>query len=213
MSDDLKKEIRQVLMLISSIRSMDNERYEEHVNFTGEVIGFIKKIEEKMNQNWEQIHESLGDLNKNISDSLDSLLTGINPEGIKETSQSLKEIMNTMQKSIQSMNLENVMQELRGISGSGIKISAGKSGKSSKSATPIKAGLSTPYSSGGAAVNAPAGADDDDDDDDDAEYTEEELQMQEAAKEVYGYIPEHLKKSKKPKKETHLLKPSDFFGM
>ena len=62
--DEIKKEIRQILMLISSIRSTDNERYEEHVNFSNEVIGFIKKIQENMNENWDRIHKSLSQLNK-----------------------------------------------------------------------------------------------------------------------------------------------------
>src|SRR6056297_1068158 len=120
--EDFKKEIRQILMLISSIRSKDNERYEEHVKFSNEIIDFIKKIQEDMNKNWDKMHSNVSALKKSIDDSLDALLTGINPEGIQETSKSLKEIMNTMSRSMQSMNLENVMRELRVMAGGDINI-------------------------------------------------------------------------------------------
>jgi hypothetical protein len=208
--DEIKKEIRQMLMLISSIRSTDNERYEEHVNFSNEVIGFIKKIQENMNENWDRIHKSLSQLNKTIEDSLDSLLTGINPEGIRETSQSLKEIMDTMGKSIQSMNLENVMRQLQGLTGQGITIAApAKGGASGSSATPLKAGMTASYGAPGLAgpsgTSQPAAAAAAEDDDGLDEATRK------AYIEAYGEIPPHLKKKKK--KDQGLLKPSDFFGM
>ena len=116
MSEDVKKEIKQLMVLISSLRSLDNERYEEHVSFSNEVVAFINKIAENMDKNWEKIHQSLTKLNDTVEKNLDAMLTGVSPEGIRETSASLKEIMNTMGKSLQSMNLENVMQELRLIS-------------------------------------------------------------------------------------------------
>ena len=119
-----KKEIRQLLMIISSIRSKDNERYEEHVKFSNEVIEFIKKMQNDMNSNWSKIHDSMSALKKSVDGSLDSLLTGINPEGIQETSKNLKSIMNTMNKSMQAMNLENVMRELRVMTGVEIDPSA-----------------------------------------------------------------------------------------
>ncbi len=127
-NEDLKSEIRQLVMLMSSIRAKDDSRYEEHVNFNKEIIEFIKKIEENMNKNWITIQKSLESLSTKIEESMDSLLTGINPDGIRATSKSLKDIMVTMEKSITSMNLENVMRELRGISGKGIKLSSIKSG-------------------------------------------------------------------------------------
>ena len=182
-NEDLKSEIRQLVMLMSSIRAKDDSRYEEHVNFNKEIIDFIKKIEGNINSNWIRIQKSLESLNIKIEESLDSLLTGINPDGIRETSKSLKDIMVTMEKSITSMNLENVMRELRGISGKGIKFSASKTG------------------SGNAEAEGEA---------------EEDTELISSSKEIYGFVPDHLKSKKKKKKkdeEPHLLKPSDFFGM
>jgi len=207
MSEDTKNEVRQLMMLISSIRATDTERYEEHIRFTNEVVAFIKKIQENMNQNWDRMHKNLATLNKTIEDSLDALLTGINPEGLKETSQSLKEIMDTMGKSIQSMNLENVMRELRMLTGSGVKIDVQKTEGSGKDkATPLKAGLSAPYNAPGQPAAAQSsGSDDTVDGLDEATIA--------AYKEAYGgQLPPHLLKQKPKKKESHLLKPSDFFG-
>ena len=181
-NEDIKGEIRQLVMLMSSIRAEDDSRYEEHVNFNKEIIEFIKKIEQNMNKNWVSIQKSIENLNIKIEESLDSLLTGINPDGIRETSKSLKDIMVTMEKSITSMNLENVMRELRGMSGKGIKIS------------------SRSTSSGAA---------------EDEDGAEEDAELISSSKEIYGFVPDHLKKKKKKKKkndEPHLLKPSDFFG-
>ncbi len=184
-NEDLKSEIRQLIMLMSSIRAKDDSRYEEHVNFNKEIIEFIKKIEGNMNSNWVKIQQSLESLNVKIEESLDSLLTGINPDGIRATSKSLKDIMITMEKSITSMNLENVMRELRGISGKGIKLN----------------------STGTGGVMA-----------EDEVDAEEDAELISSSKEIYGYVPDHLKKKKKKKKEKkkddepHLLKPSDFFG-
>ncbi len=182
-NEDSKSEIRQLVMLMSSIRAKDDSRYEEHVNFNKEIIDFIKKIEGNMNSNWNSIQKRLELLNTKIEESLDSLLTGINPDGIRETSKSLKDIMVTMEKSITSMNLENVMRELRGISGSGIKFSSKGSGSGK---------------------------------DEDEEKSEEDSELISSSKEIYGFVPDHLKDKKKKKKkddEPHLLKPSDFFGM
>ena len=93
MSEEQNADIRKLMMLISDLRAKDNERYEEHVKFMNEVVTFIKKIADQFNDNWKKIQASLTKLNKSIDDSLDTLLTGINPEGIRETSASLKEIM------------------------------------------------------------------------------------------------------------------------
>ena len=111
---EMKEDVTKLMRLISDLRAKDNERYEEHVKFMNEVVTFIKKISDTMNENWKKINQSLNKLNGTIESSLDTLLTGINPEGIKETSASLKEIMDTMGKSMQSLNLENVMRELFG---------------------------------------------------------------------------------------------------
>ena len=213
-TEDLKKEMRQILMLISAIRSQDNERYEAHINFSNEIVEYIKKIQEEMNTNWEKVHKSLEKLNTTIEESLDSLLTGINPEGIKETSKSLQQIMDTMGKSIQSMNLENIMRELRGLTGQGITIAAPAAGSGSKSsgAIPISTKSSSPYGAPAAtSAAAPAAAAEEEEDEPIDGLSPEEI---EAYKEAYGgQLPPHLLKKKKKKKDTHLLKPSDFFGM
>ena len=62
-SEDIKTDLRQLMMLISDIRSKDNERYEEHIKFSNEVIAFIKNIQENMNTNWAKIQKTLEDLN------------------------------------------------------------------------------------------------------------------------------------------------------
>jgi hypothetical protein len=203
-TDDLKNEIRQLMMFISSIRSQDNDRFEQHVQYMNEVVSFIKKIQDNMNTNWDKIHKSLDGLNKTVESSLDALLTGINPEGLRETSQSLKEIMDTMGKSIQSMNLENVMRELRGLTGEGLHFEGGKPADSGSKATPLKAGLSAPYSGGKGGKEAKEA-------DNPAVEGLSEAEIK-AYKDAYGgVLPPHLQKQTK-KKESHLLKPSDFFG-
>lgn len=182
-------EIRKLMMLISDLRSKDNERYEEHVKFMNEVVVFIKNISDAMNENWKKIQSSLTKLNTTIDESLDSLLIGVNPEGIKETSASLKEIMETMGKSMQSINLENVMRELRMITGSGYvprtPVESGGSGAES-----ISAKFGSPY------TDNISGAESD-----------------EGKPEIYGYVPDHMKKKKKDKdkEQSHLIKPSDLF--
>ena len=112
-SDVEKEELRKLIMLISDLRAKDEERYEAHVNFMNETIKMIRAIESQVNKHWETVLDTLKDLNEDIVTNLETLLTGINPKGLKETSQSLKEIMDTMNKSVQSMNLEKVMNELK----------------------------------------------------------------------------------------------------
>ncbi|GAI98294.1 unnamed protein product [marine sediment metagenome] len=108
-----KEAIRKLIMLISDLRAKDEERYEAHVNFMNETIKMISAIESQMNKHWSTVLESLKELNEDINNNLDSLLTGINPKGLRETSKSLQEIMDTMNKSVQSMNLEKVLSELK----------------------------------------------------------------------------------------------------
>jgi hypothetical protein len=107
------KQIKQLIMLISDLRARDQEKYESHIKFMNEVVNYIKDISKNMNQAWSSIHDKLGDLNRTISSSLETLLQGIKPEDIRETSKSLENILGTMNRSVQSMNLENVMRELR----------------------------------------------------------------------------------------------------
>ncbi len=205
-SDDMNKSIRQLIMMVSSIRSQDQDHWESHVEFSNQVIDFIKKIEQNMNSNWERVNKSLITLNKSVEESLNSLLSGINPEGIKETSEYLKDIQDTMQKSITSMNLESIMQDLQEITGEGITLTSSGSGKKKK-----KKGKS-----GSKKKKGKKGAKEADEeiDLDEEGYTAEERQMIAAYQEIYGpgHIPEHMKKKKK-NKDPHLMKPSDFFGM
>ena len=205
-SDDMKKSIRQLIMMVSSIRSQDQDHWESHVEFSNQVTDFIRKIEQNMNANWERVNKSLITLNNTVEESLNSLLSGINPEGIKETSEYLSDIQDTMQKSITSMNLESIMQDLQEITGDGITLSSSgskskkKKGKKGKSGSKKKKGK--------------AEEEEEEIDLDGEGYTAEERQMIKAYQEIYGpgHIPEHLKKKKK-NKEPHLMKPSDFFGM
>ena len=129
---DIRKEMRQLVMLVSSIRSQDQDHWESHVEFSNQVIDFIKKIQGDMNSNWEKINGSVLTLNKTIEESLDSLLTGINPDSIKQTSQSLKEIQETMGKTVQAINLDSIMKELQGLTGEGIMLSSNSSGSGKK---------------------------------------------------------------------------------
>ncbi len=87
---------------------------------------------------------------------------------------------------MQGMNLENVMRELRAITGRGaIPSPQGGFGTSSTSTENIGTEFGKPY---GTASN------------------DEEP-------EIYGFVPEHMKKGNKDKKkDSHLIKPSDLFG-
>lgn len=181
-------EVRKLMMLISDLRSKDSERYEQHVAFMNEVVTFIKKISDNMNDNWKKINTSLQKLNQTIETSLDTLLTGINPEGIRETSNSLKDIMDTMGKSMTSMNLENVMREIQALTGRGTMVPV----SSSSAPQSISTQFGAPYSS---TAQPTAGS--------------EATQSQEP--EIYGYVPEGMKKKKTTKEEPHLMRPSDLF--
>lgn len=214
-ADEIKKEMRQLIMLVSSIRSQDMDHFESHTKFVGELIEYVRKIETSMNENWEKINTSLISLNRTVEESLNSLLSGVNPESLKETSKALKEIQNSMGKSIQAMNLENIMRELQGVSGSGVTMTvatpttktASKSAKASP--IPISASMSTSYTT--PATAAAGKMESSGGEDDDGLSADERKQITS----VYGYVPDHLKKQSKKKKETkepHLLKPSDFFG-
>ncbi len=192
-----KEALRKLIMLISDLRAKDEERYASHVDFMNQTIKMIGVIESQMNKHWNTVIDSLKELNESISANLDSLLTGISPKGLRETSKSLKEIMDTMNKSVQSMNLEKVLTELKGLKGTSIapimpqKINVGQQPE------PITAGISiTPpiatTTSSTPPAPAPASA---------------------PATEVYGYVPgkKKDKKKKEEEEEPHLIRPSDLF--
>ena len=182
-----KDAIRKLIMLISDLRAKDEERYEAHVNFMNETIKMITAIESQMNKHWSTVLDSLKELNENINDNLDSLLTGINPKGLRETSKSLQEIMDTMNKSVQSMNLEKVLSEL--------KVLKGSTAIYAQQAQPILVGQTPEQITANINLNPPGGAS--------ASTTGEP--------EVYGFVPGKKKKKKKEEEEPHLMKPSDLF--
>lgn len=193
-----KDSLRKLIMLISELRAKDEERYEAHVNFMNETIKMITAIESQMNKHWSTVLDTLKELNVSISTNLDSLLTGINPKGLRETSSSLKEIMDTMNQSVQSMNLEKVLSELKVLQSGGGFVMMPAQGQSNvvaqgQQVQQISTGLKAPGNAppglkapGGAAAadqtpdNYVFGGSQNEDDDDD---------------------------------EASLLKPSDFFGM
>jgi hypothetical protein len=185
-----KEAIRKLIMLISDLRAKDEERYEAHVNFMNETIKMISAIESQMNKHWSTVLDSLKELNDNINTNLDSLLTGINPKGLRETSKSLQEIMDTMNKSVQSMNLEKVLSELKVLKGSTVPSTQAPLQPTSISLTPkpepITANINIPSSTG---INPPTSPD----------------------TEVYGYVPGKKKKKKDEDEDPHLIKPSDLF--
>ena len=190
-----KDALRKLIMLISDLRAKDEERYEAHVNFMNETIKMISAIESQMNKHWSTVLESLNDLNESISANLDSLLTGINPKGLRETSKSLKEIMDTMNKSVQTMNLEKVMSELKGLSSGGITYIQAQAGAAGQQPEAISAGAN---------LNPPG------------------LKAPGGAKAAAGGEPEWVdpsdqaeidRRKKEEDEDQHLLKPSDFFGM
>ena len=187
-----KEALRKLIMIISDLRAKDEERYEAHVNFMNETIKMIRTIESQMNKHWSTVLESLDELNENINSNLDSLLTGINPQGLRETSKSLGEIMDTMNKSIQSMNLEKVLSELKMLKSGNITYSAPiqQVGQAQPEAISAGLGLKPP------GLTAPGGA-----------------TTQKAAGSTEWVDPsEQAKKKKEEETEPHLLKPSDFFG-
>jgi len=182
-----KEAIRKLIMLISDLRAKDEERYEAHVNFMNETIKMISAIESQMNKHWSTVLESLKDLNEDINNNLDSLLTGINPKGLRETSKSLQEIMDTMNKSVQSMNLEKVLSELKFL-----KASTGPSLLAAAIPGTVSVGQQPEQITANLNLNPPVGA-----------VTSQDP-------EVYGFVP-GKKKKKKEEEEPHLMKPSDLF--
>ena len=194
-----KEALRKLIMLISDLRAKDEERYASHVDFMNQTIKMIGVIESQMNKHWNTVIDSLKELNESISANLDTLLTGINPKGLRETSKSLKEIMDTMNKSVQSMNLEKVLSELKGLKGTGIAPINPQTMSVGKQPEPITAGISispplattmssTPPIPAPSTTPAPA-------------------------TEGYGYIPgkKKDKKKKEEEEEPHLIRPSDLF--
>jgi hypothetical protein len=183
-----KEALKKLIMIISDLRAKDEERYEAHVNFMNETIKMISAIESQMNKHWSTVIDTLKGLNDNINANLDSLLTGINPKGLRDTSKSLKEIMDTMNKSIQAMNLEKVLSELKGLKGVNI---------SPMITQPLNVGQQPEQITADMNINPPP------------------LNIAPPiSSEKEGYKFTSTKKEEKKKKdedEPHLIKPSDLF--
>ncbi|MGV9172274.1 MAG: hypothetical protein ACOC44_16085 [Promethearchaeia archaeon] len=204
MSQEEEKEaLRKLIMIISDLRNRDQERYESHVDFMNETIKMIRAIESQMNKHWSTVLESLNELNEDISAHLDSLLTSINPKGLRETSKSLKTIMETMNKSVQSMNLEKVLSELKVLRGGAVPAASGQQQAQSQGEQPeqISAsdslkppGLKAPSGGGGGSQAATASADEGS-----AEWVDPNEQAQKQ------------REKEEEEEDSHLLKPSDFF--
>jgi hypothetical protein len=145
-----------------------------------------------MNKHWSTVLDSLKELNDNINTNLDSLLTGINPKGLRETSKSLQEIMDTMNKSVQSMNLEKVLSELKVLKGSTSSSIQIPLTQKTIPTTPLPEQITANIS-----MPTPTGM---------PPLTSKET-------EVFGYVPKKKKKDEEEDEndEPHLMKPSDLF--
>jgi len=195
-----KEELRKLIMLISDLRAKDEERYEAHVNFMNETIKMIRAIESQVNKHWETVLDTLKELNEDIVTNLETLLTGINPKGLKETSQSLKEIMDTMNKSVQSMNLEKVLNELKVLQSGTYSFQPAGRGQARPEPITAGSGLGSP------GLKPPAGASQ-------AGLTPPGGAAATGAADASEWVDPHEKaKKEKEEEEPHLLKPSDFFG-
>jgi vesicle coat complex subunit len=193
MSESEKEALRKLVMIISDLRAKDEERYEAHVNFMNETIKMIRAIESQMNKHWETVLDSLKELNESINANLDSLLTGINPKGLRETSKSLREIMDTMNKSVQSMNLEKVLSELKVLQSGTYAVPGAIQAGAQQQPEQITAGSGLTPPSG---LTAPAGP-----------------TAPAASSESNEWVdPNEAAKKKKEEEEPHLLKPSDLWG-
>jgi hypothetical protein len=115
MSETEKEALRILIMTISDLRAKDQERYKAQIIFMNETIKTIKAIESQINKHWQTLLDSLKEVSKDINANFDSLLTGINPKGLRDITDSLKKIMDTMNKSIRKMNLESVLSELKAL--------------------------------------------------------------------------------------------------
>lgn len=203
--EEEKEQLRKLIMLISDLRERDKERYESHVDFMNETIKMIRAIENQMNKHWNTVLESLDELNESISAHLDSLLTGINPKGLRETSQSLKTIMETMNKSVQSMNLEKVLSELKVLRGGAPAAegqqqvqqqAGGKQPEQISASDSLKPpGLKEPGQGDGETAQAATAAG--------GEKDEEWVDPNEQA--------QKQREKEEEEEDSHLLKPSDFF--
>ena len=180
-----EEEIRELVMMISDLRAKDQEKFEVHIKLMNEVVDSIRDFANSMKTKWGDIQNELDHLKNTITSSLESLLASINPDGIRETTKSLDNIMDSMQKSMQGMNLDSVMGQIRFLTG----------GISTQLLAELEAkekGQAPPEAAQPAQGAPPAGGEG----------------------EAYGHVPEEYKKKQEEKKKgpDKLLKPSDLFG-
>jgi len=185
-----KEDLRKLIMLISELRAKDEERYSSHVKFMNEVIQMVKAIESQINKHWESVLGSLEDLKSEMDEKMDSLLTGINPEGLRETSKSLQTIMDTMNKSIQSLNLEKILNETMQLSQGKIPVQAASNASAQQQPEQIQTNIQQPSEAS----------------------SQQQAQAQQAGGEQEEeWVDPSEKKDEDEEEEPHLLKPSDFF--
>ena len=180
-----EEELRELIMTISDLRAKDQEKFEVHIKLMNEVVESIREFADSMKTKWKDIQVELDSLKNTITSSLESLLASINPDGIRETTKSLEHIMNSMQKSIQGMNLDSIMQQIRLLTG----------GISTQLLADIEA------KEKGVTLQTTA-------------QSIPDTNSVPAETETYGHVPEEYKKKQKEKKREpdRLLKPSDLFG-
>lgn len=185
-----EEEIRDLTMMISDLRAKDQEKFEVHIKLMNNVVDYIREFANSMKSKWADIQEELDGLNNTITQSLESLLASINPDGIRETTKSLDNIMNLMQKSMQGMNLDSVMQQIRFMTG-GISSQLLAELDAKEKGLTAPAPTAAPGAQPGQAGAALGGEG-----------------------EAYGHVPEEYKKKQEEKKKgpDKLLKPSDLFG-
>ncbi|TFG00785.1 MAG: hypothetical protein EU541_01265 [Promethearchaeota archaeon] len=181
-----KEDLRKLIMLISELRAKDEERYSSHVKFMNEVIQMVKAIESQINKHWESVLKSLEGLKQEMDENMDSLLTGINPEGLRETSESLQTIMDTMNKSIQSLNLEKILKDTMQLSQGKVVIQPSTEQKQPEQ---IQTNLQQPTE-----ASSP-----------------QQAQTQGSSTEQGEEWVDPTEKKEEEEEEPHLLKPSDFF--
>jgi len=110
-------DMRELIMLISDLRAKDTEKFEAHVRLMNEVVDAIREIASNVQTQSKNIEKGLNALKSTITQSLDSLMFTLNPAGIRETTKTLDKIMTSVNRSIQGMNLDVAMNQIRFLTG------------------------------------------------------------------------------------------------
>ncbi|HMF30329.1 MAG TPA: hypothetical protein VKK79_02875 [Candidatus Lokiarchaeia archaeon] len=182
------EDMKELIYLISDLRQKDTEKFESHIKLMNEVVDSIREIANNVKARTNDISEAMTNLQNTINESLNSLLASINPSGIKDTTKVLDRIMTSMNKSIQGMNIDQAMNQIRFITGGiSARLLAGEKGDAAPATMNVTEDLKM---SGASQISAGQG------------------------EEIYGAVPESYKKKKeeKGKRDDKLIKPSDLFG-